>query len=88
MLYTLLLLYMLFINVVALIMYGVDKYKAVHSAWRISERVLLLVALIGGAMGAMMGMYLFRHKTRHARFVVLVPLFLVAQLYLVYLLLT
>lgn len=88
MLYTLLLLYMLFINVVALIMYGVDKYKAVHSAWRISERVLLLVALIGGAMGAMIGMYLFCHKTRHARFVVLVPLFLVAQLYLVYLLLT
>ncbi len=88
MLYTLLLLYMLFINVVALIMYGVDKYKAVHSAWRISERVLLLVALIGGAMGAMIGMYLFRHKTRHARFAVLVPLFLVAQLYLVYLLLT
>ena len=88
MLYTLLLLYMLFINVVALIMYGVDKYKAVHSAWRISERVLLLVALIGGAMGAMIGMYLFRHKTRHARFVVLVPLFLVTQLYLVYLLLT
>lgn len=88
MLYTLLLLYMLFINVVALIMYGVDKYKAVHSAWRISERVLLFVALIGGAMGAMIGMYLFRHKTRHARFVVLVPLFLMAQLYLVYLLLT
>ena len=88
MLYTLLLLYMLFINVVALIMYGVDKYKAVHSAWRISERVLLLVALIGGAMGAMIGMYLFRYKTHHARFVVLVPLFLVAQLYLVYLLLT
>lgn len=88
MLSTLLLVYILFINVVALIMYGLDKYKAVHSAWRISERVLLLVALVGGAMGALIGMYLFRHKTRHARFVVFVPLFLVVQLFLAYLLFT
>lgn len=75
---------LLLVNVVAFAMYGIDKYKARRQQRRISEAALLTIALAGGALGAWIAMYTFRHKTRHAKFVVLVPLFLAAQIYLVY----
>ena len=56
-------------SLITLILYGVDKYKAVHGLWRISERTLLLSSFLGGAVGGSMGMLLFRHKTRHWYFV-------------------
>lgn len=49
----------------AFILYGVDKFKAKRGLWRIPERVLLGFALLGGAVGALVGMNLFRHKTKH-----------------------
>ena len=55
-------------SLITLILYGVDKYKAVHGLWRISERTLLLSSFLGGAVGGSMGMLLFRHKTRYPRF--------------------
>lgn len=75
---------LLLVNVVAFAIYGIDKYKARRQQRRISEAALLTIALAGGALGAWIAMYTFRHKTRHAKFVVLVPLFLAAQIYLVY----
>lgn len=57
-----------------LFLYGLDKWKAVHGRWRISERTLLLAALAGGFAGALTGMYFFHHKTRHKKFVYGVPL--------------
>ena len=63
----------------AFIAYGIDKVKAKRGSRRISERSLLLLALVGGAAGAMLGMLLFRHKTRHMKFVICVPLLLVLQ---------
>ena len=53
----------LLINVLSFFLYGLDKWKAVHGRWRISERTLLLVALAGGFAGALTGMYFFHHKT-------------------------
>lgn len=66
-------------SLVAFCLYGADKSKAKRGAWRISEKKLLLAAALLGAPGALAGMELFRHKTKHTRFRILVPLFLIAQ---------
>lgn len=72
-----LLIYLLIINVVALIAYAIDKFKAQHNRWRIPEATLIIMAFLGGALGAFLGMYLFRHKTMHWKFRILIPLALV-----------
>ena len=69
-------------NLLAFILYGVDKLKAKKGAWRIPEATLLLVAALGGSLGALLGMELFRHKTKHWQFKILVPLFLILHIVL------
>ena len=69
-----LLLYLLLINLLGFVLYGVDKAKSKGGGRRIPERVLLWVARLGGGVGCWMGMMLFRHKTKHDRFMALVPL--------------
>lgn len=65
------------INLIAFYMYWRDKRNARKGRWRISENALLGIAFIGGSLGALLGMYVFHHKTRHWKFKVLVPLFLI-----------
>ena len=60
--------YLLVLNAVAFIMYGIDKYKAKKAKWRISEATLLLLAVLGGSIGAWMGMKVWHHKTMHKKF--------------------
>ena len=60
--------WLIFVNLLALILFGFDKYRAKHRQWRIPEGFLFLVALLGGSLGAVLGMDLFRHKTRYPRF--------------------
>lgn len=79
------LLYLIGINLFAFLMYGLDKQKAKKSKWRISERILLLLAAAGGSAGAYAGMLVFRHKTRHLKFRIGVPLILVIHCILIYL---
>ena len=74
--------YLLLINLITLVVYGVDKHRAQKGKWRISEKTLFLLPLIGGSVGAIAGMYLFRHKTKHWYFRIGLPLILVAQLVL------
>lgn len=69
--------YLSLINVVAFCCYGIDKRKAIKSKWRIPEARLILLAALGGAFGAALGMIVFHHKTRKTKFRILVPLFLV-----------
>jgi len=64
-------------NLIAFIMFGVDKYKASHDLWRISESTLILFAFLGGAIGALAGMKVFHHKTRKIKFRILIPAALV-----------
>ena len=64
-------------NVIVFLLYGIDKLKAKSGAWRISEKALLLCAFFLGGVGAFAGMKVFRHKTRHTSFNILVPLFAV-----------
>lgn len=74
------LLYLLLINAAAFVLMLVDKVKAKKNRWRISERTLMLSAALGGSVGALLGMYTFRHKTKHIKFTLGIPAFLIAQL--------
>ena len=72
--------YLLAINLLAFILYGIDKYKAKHNRWRIPETVLLWLAVLGGSAAALVAMHLFHHKTLHKKFRYGVPAILLLQL--------
>ena len=72
--------YLVIVNILAFIMYGLDKQKAVKKQWRIPEVQLLGIAAIGGSIGAILGMQFFHHKTRKWKFKIGVPVFLALQL--------
>ena len=76
--------YFVIINIVSFVVYGCDKYKARRGKLRISERSLLMLALFGGSIGALLGMHLFRHKTRKIKFVLGIPLIIVVQCVVIY----
>lgn len=72
--------YIVVINLVSFMMFGIDKYKARRGQWRISEATLLAVAAIGGSIGAWMGMKVWHHKTLHSKFRYGVPIILLAHI--------
>lgn len=71
-----LILYLLIINAVSFLIMLADKQKAKRNAWRVPEGILLGIAAIGGSLGAVLGMYAFRHKTRHPKFSIGLPVLL------------
>lgn len=77
-----LLVYLLIINAAGFLLMLVDKYKARKNLWRIPEATLLGVAAIGGSVGALLGMYALRHKTRHLKFTLGIPVLLALQIVL------
>ena len=77
---TVLLVWLAAVNVVTFAVYGIDKAKAKRGAWRVPERTLFLLPLLGGSLGALLGMKVFHHKTKHWYFVWGIPLILVAQI--------
>ena len=72
--------YLLLINAAAFMLMLVDKRKARKNRWRIPERTLILSAAFGGSIGALLGMYTFRHKTKHLKFTLGIPAILIAQI--------
>ncbi|WP_235372325.1 DUF1294 domain-containing protein [Pseudoflavonifractor phocaeensis] len=72
-------LYLLLVNLAAFLVMGADKRRAKRGTWRISEKALFLPALLGGALGGVLGMRTFRHKTKHWYFRFGFPLLLVLQ---------
>lgn len=68
------------INILAFIVYGIDKWRAAHGRWRIPEATLLGIAVIGGSIGALIGMKVWHHKTKHKKFVLGLPAILLIQL--------
>ena len=78
-----LLYYLIVINVVTFLVYGIDKWKAKQGSWRISEATLLILAVIGGSIGALLGMNVWRHKTMHKKFKYGLPLILIIQIILI-----
>lgn len=71
--------YLLAINALSFILFGVDKYKAKKGKWRISEATLLMMAVIGGSLGALGGMRLWHHKTMHKKFKYGIPVIITMQ---------
>ena len=72
--------YLILSNARGLVLMRIDKKKALHHQWRIPEATLMTVAALGGSVGSLAGMYLFRHKTRHPKFYLGIPALLVLQL--------
>ena len=77
--------YLAVINVATFITFGIDKWKAKNSKWRIKESTLLTFAVLGGSIGAWLGMKVWHHKTLHKKFKYGIPLILLAQIALIYL---
>ena len=75
----LLLYYLLIINAAGFLLMLVDKWKAKKNRWRIRESTLLIVAALGGSVGSLLGMYIFRHKSLHLKFTLGIPLILAGQ---------
>ena len=76
------LLYLLIINAAAFLLMLIDKRRAQKNKWRIPEKTLFLTAILGGSIGALAGMYTFRHKTKHLSFVIGMPVILTAHIFL------
>ena len=69
--------YLLAVNALTFLLYGIDKYKAKKSQWRISEATLMMMAVIGGSLGAWAGMRLWHHKTMHKKFKYGIPIIII-----------
>ena len=80
---------LLTLNLLTFIIYGIDKFKAKKAKWRISEATLILLAVIGGSIGAWLGLQVWRHKTQHKKFFIGIPMILtlqvIATIYILYL---
>lgn len=85
--FLLILSYLIIVNFIGFLMMGIDKQKAIKGAFRIPEATLFVIAMIGGSIGSIIGMYTFRHKTRHFSFVYGMPAILILQVILIILLL-
>lgn len=72
--------YLSLMSLIGFVVIGIDKRRAIRKDWRVPERTLFLVAFLGGGIGSLLGMYLFRHKTKHTSFVVLIPIAAVISL--------
>lgn len=77
-----LILYLLFVNLVGFFIMFVDKNRAIKNQWRISEKSLIGICVVGGSIGTLLGMQTFRHKTKHKKFTIGVPVILVLQIIL------
>ncbi len=75
-----LIIYIIIINIVGFFIMLIDKKKAEKSKWRIQEKTLLLISVFGGSIGTLVGMYVFHHKTKKARFYIGMPLILIFQI--------
>ena len=77
---TILTIYLIFMNLLAFLLMGLDKARARRNRWPTPEKTLFLSAILGGSIGAILGMQVFRHKTKHASFRIGMPCILIAQL--------
>lgn len=74
-----LVIYLIGINLLTFLIFGIDKWKARKGKWRIPEDTLIWLSIVGGSVGALLGMYLFRHKTHKRKFNLGIPAILIAQ---------
>ena len=79
-----LILYFFIINLIGYFLMYLDKQKAKKSKWRIKESTFFLIAILGGSIGAFLGRYIFRHKTKHLKFAIGLPLIIIVQAFVIY----
>ncbi|MBY6975282.1 DUF1294 domain-containing protein [Clostridium botulinum] len=77
------LIYLLFINFIGFCIMLVDKNRAIHKEWRVPEKTLIGISIIGGSIGMLLGMFTFRHKTKHLKFLLGIPVIIIIQFYIV-----
>lgn len=77
------LIYIIFINLIGLSFMYIDKRKAIKNKWRVRENTLMFISLIGGSLGVLLGMHNFRHKTKHKKFTIGVPLLLIVNIFFI-----
>lgn len=75
--------YLIIINILSFILYGIDKLKAIKKKEKISEKALILIGILGGSIGSLIGMNLFRHKTKKLKFIISLPLILIIHIIVV-----
>lgn len=73
------LIYLVILNIIGFTIMGIDKSRAKRGAWRIPEKTLFLIAILGGSIGSILGMKQFRHKTKHKTFTIGMPAILIVQ---------
>lgn len=74
--------YLLIINIIGFLLIMVDKYKAIKKSWRIRENTLIFFAIIGAATGELISMLLFHHKTKKNKFIILIPIIIIIQMFI------
>lgn len=77
------LIYLTVMNILGFLSMGFDKFKAKHEMWRTKEQTLFIIAIIGGSVGSILGMYTFRHKTKHTNFTIGMPTILLTQIVII-----
>ena len=77
------LLYLLIINLIGFLAMGIDKFKAKRNYWRIPEGTLIMIAVLGGGIGDLIGMYMFRHKTKKMKFTIGIPTILITEIIII-----
>lgn len=76
--------YILIINIISFCLIGIDKYFAKNNMYRISEKTLVIVSLLLGGIGSFIGMYFFRHKTKHKKFIIGIPIIILLNIFTFY----
>ncbi|MBC6002776.1 DUF1294 domain-containing protein [Paeniclostridium sp. NSJ-45] len=80
-------LYFIIMSIITFLLMYIDKNRAIKGQWRIPEATLINFSILGGGIGTYMGMYIFRHKTRHPKFTISIPITIILNLFLYYILL-
>ena len=75
--------YITLINLLGLTLMYIDKIRAINKKWRISENTLMLVSILGGSIGSYFGLKLFRHKTKHIKFSIGIPIIIIIQIFII-----
>ncbi len=75
--------YFVIINLIGILAMYIDKKKAIKGSWRIQEKTLIMISVLGGGIGALIGMYLFRHKTKKLKFTIGIPVIIICEVILI-----
>ena len=75
--------YLIIINLIGILAMYIDKKKAIKGSWRIPEKTLIMISVLGGGIGTLIGMYLFRHKTKKLKFTIGIPVIIICEIILI-----